>query len=527
MPWTKKDADKYRKGLTDKQKTKWAKIANNVLSQCLKKGGTDQVCAPKAIKIANAKIQESMDDIVVTLQNLREAGKVLSTANKTKIENAIKALQDILSKVSANESVSYGEQREAIDEARLLTEAESYKDLRNILRQSLKDAYNDKYGPFLEDFSDSWVVFERDHEVVDTAVAGKLFRADYTIEGNKATFSNIREVVRKIVYEEVNMQTESTKLEERSLVEKPVKLVEKIAKDGTLPIKVIGPGWGSSGYYPAEVLKEAAPVYKSGTKMYLDHPTKTEEKERPERSVKDLAAVLISDGEYKENGHAGPGVYALAKVFSDKQDFINEKGPWIGLSHRAAGKAYMGEAEGKKGPIISKISEARSVDFVTIAGAQGQIVEMFESYKSGTMEQTGDVSLEEVKKERDNLNQENKKLKERLLMREAKDFVASKLQDSKLPQITADRIVESLSTQYPVTDKGELDQDKFKTKIEEAIKEEKEYISKLTGSGSVKDLGESGSVESSQEESEKEMLESWKQLGYSEEEAKIAMQGRK
>lgn len=453
-------------------------------------------------------------DIVKRLQQLQESDK-----DDKKIKEGITTLQNILTRVNNKEAVSYGEQREAVEDAIELIEAKTYEDLKVILRTALKGAYNDEYGPFIMDFTDSWVVFERDHEIPDKAVAGKYYKADYTLENNKPIFSNIREVYRKVDYEAL---TQESMVEKSIREDQPIKLIEKVGKNGDMPIKIISPGWGSSGYYSAEVLKKAAPNYKEGLKMYLDHPTKSEDKERPERSVKDLAAVTTSQAEYKEDGKNGPGLYAYAKVFEDKKDFISEKAPYIGLSHRASGKAYTGEAEGQKGAIISEINQAHSVDFVTMAGAGGQIVEMFESYnnKSESMEQN--KTLEEAQKERDEAIQENKKLTERLLTREAKDFVSREIAEKKLPEVTKQRLVESLATQYKVTDKGEIDEAKFKETISEAVKEETAYISKITGSGNVTGFGESGKTETSLEESK----QAWMSLGYSEDEAKFMTENR-
>lgn len=56
MPWTVADVDSHKKGLTDKQKKQWCRIANSVLAACLKKGGTDKTCAPSAIKQANGAV---------------------------------------------------------------------------------------------------------------------------------------------------------------------------------------------------------------------------------------------------------------------------------------------------------------------------------------------------------------------------------------------------------------------------------------------------------------------------------------
>ena len=56
MPWTVKDVDRHKKGLTPEQKKKWVKIANSVLRDCQAKGGKD--CEAKAIRIANSKFSE-------------------------------------------------------------------------------------------------------------------------------------------------------------------------------------------------------------------------------------------------------------------------------------------------------------------------------------------------------------------------------------------------------------------------------------------------------------------------------------
>jgi hypothetical protein len=62
MPWTVSDVDSHKKGLTPAQKSKWVAIANGVLKQCQKDGGSD--CEGKAIRIANSKFSEpSMENI--------------------------------------------------------------------------------------------------------------------------------------------------------------------------------------------------------------------------------------------------------------------------------------------------------------------------------------------------------------------------------------------------------------------------------------------------------------------------------
>ena len=144
-------------------------------------------------------------------------------------------------------------------------------------------------------------------------------------------------------------------------------------------IKLIDAGWGSSGYYSPQVLKEAAKngVFPAGTHMYLDHPSMTEAVDRPERSVKDLAAVTTSPATFTDGA-----LYAEAQVFAPFQETLADKRDAIGVSIRAAGTAEPGEADGRTGPIITSLAEGISVDFVTHAGRGGQIVELLESART-------------------------------------------------------------------------------------------------------------------------------------------------
>jgi hypothetical protein len=157
-------------------------------------------------------------------------------------------------------------------------------------------------------------------------------------------------------------------------------LIEQAVRaDGTLPVLIISPGWGSSGYYSTQVLKDAATRYRAGTHMFMDHPTAADEKARPERSLQDLAGVLASDAQWQLNGARGPGLYATAKIFSPYRNLIAEIGPHIGLSHRAKGLKKQGTAEGRSGAIIEGIVSVLSVDFVTTPGRGGAVLPLAEA----------------------------------------------------------------------------------------------------------------------------------------------------
>jgi hypothetical protein len=153
-----------------------------------------------------------------------------------------------------------------------------------------------------------------------------------------------------------------------------------VVREGLMRVKLINPGWGSSGYYSAELLERDGPkVFRTGMHMYVDHPSFSEETDRPERSIRDLAGRLASNAVWEATGPDGPGLYADAKVFSSYQAFIVEKAADIGLSIRGRGSAHTGEAEGRTGTIIDELVMAESVDFVTRAGRGGKILQLLES----------------------------------------------------------------------------------------------------------------------------------------------------
>jgi hypothetical protein len=182
---------------------------------------------------------------------------------------------------------------------------------------------------------------------------------------------------------------EFEQFEEASPKALPAKFVNE---NGDAMIKIIAPGWGSSGYYPEAMLERDAPkVYVPALHMHIDHPTPTQEKGLPERSLKTLAGVITGEGKYLKDGVQGPGVYAPAKIFSQYRNFLNEMAPFIGVSHRAIGKAVPGTAEGKSGKIIETLQKVMSVDFVTLPGAGGGIVQMYESFR-----ETGQTTIQEA-----------------------------------------------------------------------------------------------------------------------------------
>lgn len=148
--------------------------------------------------------------------------------------------------------------------------------------------------------------------------------------------------------------------------------------DGTRRrILIITPGAGTSGYYPAEVLERDGPkVITAGTQMFLDHPGRAEERDRPERSVRDLAAVLETDAFWDPQGSDGPGLYATARVIPTMAGIIDGLAEHIGVSIRGYG-------ESDRDGTITALTAVESVDFVTRAGRGGKVLELLEAARFG------------------------------------------------------------------------------------------------------------------------------------------------
>lgn len=154
------------------------------------------------------------------------------------------------------------------------------------------------------------------------------------------------------------------------------------SKSGRLNVQIISPGWGSSGFYSAAVLEQAATdkVFPAGTHMYLDHPTQTEDAERPGRSVKDLAAVLLEDAVWN-----GGALIAPVRTFGPYREAVTEMADNIGVSIRSTAEVSEGEAEGRRGLIVERLVEGKSVDFVTAAGRGGKVLEVLESARTNVV----------------------------------------------------------------------------------------------------------------------------------------------
>jgi hypothetical protein len=146
-------------------------------------------------------------------------------------------------------------------------------------------------------------------------------------------------------------------------------------------ITIIEAGWGSSGYYSEAVLERDIPrIFPAGTHMYLNHPTESEDQERPERDLRDLVAVFETDPFM-----AGIAAVTTAHIFEhwlpvfEDEEFCKA----IGCSIRAFGIGEDTDMHGGNGrPEIKQLTEGLSVDFVTMAGANGAVGRLKESVRT-------------------------------------------------------------------------------------------------------------------------------------------------
>jgi len=302
--------------------------------------------------------------------------------------------------------------------------------------------------------------------------------------------------------------------------------------------------------------------------MFWNHPKQSDTYERPERDLRDLSGVL-TNVHYDESNPDGAGIYGDATVFDPFSETLGEIAPYIGVSIRAGGRVHEGEAEGRAGLLVDEINLVQSVDFVTRAGAGGKVLAQFAEaarspYEKNKQEVKKGVSMEleealreigakdteigtlnksltESKNAVDALIRENARLQESALISECAAIVAGELKECELPDITKERIQGEASKFLETAEVDEadpsdttkfrkkkiVDADKTKSSVQEAIKVEADYISKLSGGVQIMGMGSEGAgSDGNQMEEAIGLTAAFQTLGLYESAAKIAANGR-
>lgn len=394
----------------------------------------------------------------------------------------------------------------------------SHGDLANLLRSALRAEHTgERTYVWTRDVYDAAVVYELNTADDQT----QLFQRSYSITDGTVTLGDPIKVIAVTQYVAADTAEITTPATQVTQVSQPaeeaeteltgdlVPLAEKAVKtDGTASIKIIAPGQGSSGYYPADVLKRDGPkVFAEGTHVYLDHPSVSEESDRPERSVKDLAGSLTGPATWNENGTAGPGLYAPVKFIDSVAPHVNAIAAISGMSIRAAGTVGTREVDGKKVRTIESIDVAHSVDVVTKPGAGGKVLDLIESARNrkpadpaegvnevdkAEFEATKTALAEaqsQIAEMKGRIEAQEKREQEAALLREARIVVIDALKTITLPALTRDRLTEQLAGNPPVKD-GALDKEALTAAVQEAAKSEADYLAAINGGNPVRGMGE-------------------------------------
>lgn len=293
-------------------------------------------------------------------------------------------------------------------------------------------------------------------------------------------------------------------------------------------IQIIQPGESANGrIYESAMLAEAAPLYE-GAKVYMDHPTRAESRDRPERSVRDLVGYL-------ESVRPDMGAELVIVKHADEimpliRESIESGRDLVGVSHNALADVRVITQGGKRKEKVEAIRAVKSVDIVTEAAAGGKhkrileggkdmdfenvkelqeaYPELMESFKGEVVEELRESLREEIEgkvyggKEKiteaqrkmesqfkqlsesiTKLTEENTKLTATLEAKERDGVITAKLSESHLPEIAQARVRELVEAKTYET--GE----ELVEALEAAVKSEKEYLSNVTEAGKVKGLG--------------------------------------
>lgn len=122
--------------------------------------------------------------------------------------------------------------------------------------------------------------------------------------------------------------------------------------------------------------------------------------------------------------------------------------------------------------------------------SKGTVVDKLrEEIKSELKEDNGDVQeLDKLREANDKHAKEIEELNRELAMRKTREAVTEAVKGTRLPEVSQRRVIEAIGDSV-----FEKDEERD-TAIKEAIKAEAEYVTKLTGSGEIRGLGESGGV---------------------------------
>lgn len=385
-----------------------------------------------------------------------------------------------------------------------------YRQLEELLRGALKALFkltgDEDPWPYVRALFPETVVVERD---------GKLLRYPYTVNGTDVTLGEPVEVVQSYVPAGGAMR-EAAGL-----------FIEALPKAGTAPsaryrVRVIRAGMsGNMNFYPAAVLREAVPLF-DGVRVFV----KSDEEHiaGKGKDFRNLVGRLVEPTFIEGKGDDTGELQAVLELLEPEGTVATKlREAWdrnmtslFGLSIDATGPAKQRTHQGRTFREAQAIRTVKSVDLIVEPGAGGEVISLIEALnEEDDMLRTRIISLIEAKRPDLLTGKDVAKLDDAALetifaeamkepaaaapagvtksdldktvrLVEARANMRSRIDLSKLPE----KAKAKLRKQF------EADESFTEAQVDQAIKDELEYLADFTESGTVRGLGENFRIES-------------------------------
>lgn len=161
---------------------------------------------------------------------------------------------------------------------------------------------------------------------------------------------------------------------------------DSVLNKNEMVVTIITPGLNRSGsrYYPSDAIAEAINNGMfDGRKMFVNHASASEMRDRPERSLTDWVSTIKETWIDPQTGAAQARIKIVQNWFGDflKQLQENDALPDVGLSIFAQGQVQRKKVDGRLTDVVERFTRALSVDWVTEPGAGGRVDAIWESYQ--------------------------------------------------------------------------------------------------------------------------------------------------
>lgn len=307
----------------------------------------------------------------------------------------------------------------------------------------------------------------------------------------------------------------------------PLSEVDMNEESGLIKGVIIAEGLSANNnYYTLDALRNTGHLFE-GKPIFVDHPSKTEQRDRPERSVRDIAGVIRSTemGYNKEGKNALRFTGYISKAEPELRTKIAE-GLVGDLSIMAFGT---GKRDPKSGVfMVEAFTDAFSVDLVTFAAAGGEVETLFESVQTEeVVEETVEESnTQELRAMLESVRDENTRLVHMLRTQDAKVTIKDVLEESTkgLPEATISWMrqeVEAIQEAY--ADQDDMTLDQLKEAVVEIVKKHRDYLAKVVPAG--RQTG--GNTQPEEDAGDVDLTEAFSSLpGLDGEALKVAVAGR-